>query len=142
MSQTYIPVGLRRRVAEQARYRCGYSLTAESIVGARMQVDHLHPEADGGATVEDNLWLACSACNGHKNDRIVIGDPETGAIVRLFDPRHQSWAEHFRWSEDGCEILGQTPTGRATVAALHLNRPPLLAARRLWVSVGRHSPAD
>ena len=34
MSQSYIPLELRQRVAEQARHRCGYCLTSEAIVGA------------------------------------------------------------------------------------------------------------
>ena len=39
-------------------------------------------------------------------------DPETGETVPLFHPVRQRWGEHFRWSEDGCRILGQTPEGR------------------------------
>ncbi|MEH2290545.1 hypothetical protein [Nostoc sp.] len=29
--------------------------------------------------------------------------------------------EHFGWSEDGLRIVSKTPTGRATVAVLHLS---------------------
>jgi 5-methylcytosine-specific restriction endonuclease McrA len=60
MSQTYIPKVLRERVAEQARYRCGYCLTAEAIVGTPMEIDHIIPQSLGGQTEESNLWLACS----------------------------------------------------------------------------------
>ena len=62
MSRTHIPKALRERVAVQARHRCGYCLTAEMIVGTPMELDHILPEADGGLTEEDNLWLACSLC--------------------------------------------------------------------------------
>lgn len=92
MSRTYIAKALRERVAAQARYRCGYCLTAESIVGTPMELDHIIPESLGGPTEEDNLWLACSLCNEHKGNRIAAPDPETGDAVRLFDPRHQVWA--------------------------------------------------
>ena len=92
MSRAYIPKALRERVHEQARRRCGYCLTAEAIVGAPMEVEHIFPESLGGATEEDNPWLACSLCNDHKNDRIAALDPLDGEIVRLFDPRHQRWA--------------------------------------------------
>ncbi len=142
MSQAYVPKALRQTVAAQARYRCGYCLSAETIVGAPMEIDHLIPEALGGLTEEDNLWLACSLCNDHKGQRIVALDPEGGELVRLFDPRHQSWAEHFRWSADATRIVGLTATGRATVAALNLNRPALVVARQSWVSVGWHPPQD
>ncbi len=109
MSQTHVPKALRDRVAEQARRRCGYCLTAEAIVGVPMEVDHIMPEALGG---------------------------------RLFNPRTQVWPEHFAWSEEGDLIVGLTPTGRATVVALNLNRPSLVKARQLWVSVGWHPPKD
>jgi hypothetical protein len=107
-----------------------------------MEVEHLVPEALGGVTAEDNLWLACPICNAHKGDRIAGPDPETGRATRFFDPRRQTWAEHFAWSDDGTLILGRTPTGRATVLALHLNRPLLSAARRAWVAVGWHPPSE
>jgi hypothetical protein len=142
MSRSYIPRALRERVAAQARHRCGYCLTAEAVVGTPMEVDHILPEADGGLTEEDNLWLACSLCNDHKNDRIAALDPQTGEVVRLFDPRRQVWAEHFCWAAEGDRVLGLTPAGRATVLALHMNRASLVRARQLWVSVGWHPPMD
>jgi len=142
MSRSRIPTWLRERVAEAARYRCGYCLSREVIVGAPMEIDHLIPEALGGLTEETNLWLACSLCNNHKGDRIVGLDPLSGEVVRLFNPRHQSWCDHFRWTESGDRIVGISPTGRASVVALNLNRPSLVHARRLWVAVGWHPPDD
>ncbi len=142
MSQTHIPKDLRAKVAAQARHRCGYCLTTEAIVGTPMEMDHLIPEALGGLTEEDNLWLACSLCNDYKGRRIAALDPETGELVRLFDPRHQVWGEQFRWTEDATRIVGLTAVGRATVAALNLNRPALVLAREAWVSVGWHPPPD
>ncbi len=35
-----------------------------------------------------------------------------------------------------------TPVGRATIAALNLNRPSLVKARQAWVAVGWHPPKD
>jgi hypothetical protein len=142
MSQTYVPKELRERVAAQARYRCGYCRSAEAIVGTPMEIDHLIPESLGGLTVEENLWLACSLCNDHKSNRIAGLDPASETVVRLFDPRRQDWQEHFRWTEDGDQIIGQTPVGRATVAALHLNRASLIKARQLWVLAGWHPPKE
>lgn len=37
-------------------------------------------------------------------------------------------------------MLGRTPIGRATVEALHLNRPELVNLRRLLRDVGEHPP--
>jgi hypothetical protein len=47
--------GLRQRVSVQAQYRCGYCLTAESIVGTPMDIDHIIPQSVGGPTTEENL---------------------------------------------------------------------------------------
>jgi len=93
-------------------------------------------------TEEENLWLACSLCNDHKSDRITALDAVSGEIVRLLNPRLQVWSEHFRWTEGSDRIVGLTPTGRATVAALNLNRPSLVKARQAWVAVGWHPPKD
>lgn len=140
MSSAYIPEYLRLRVAEQARHRCGYCLSQVKITGFPMEVDHLFPRSLGGLTVEDNLWLACSLCNNHKGNRIAAEDPETATIVRLFNPRFQSWDKHFIWSDTGTRIVGKTAVGRATVKALQLNRPSLVEARTIWVGAGWHPP--
>jgi hypothetical protein len=142
MSQTHVPKALRELVAEQARRRCGYCLTAEAIVGMPMTIEHIIPEVLGGPTEEENLWLTCVLCNDHKGARVASLDPDTGALVRLFNPRRQAWAEHFCWTAEGDRLVGLTPTGRATVLALNVNRPSLVKARQLWVSVGWHPPKD
>lgn len=142
MSKTYIPKALRARVAEQSRHRCGYCLTPEFIVGYELDIDHLIPEALGGQTVEENLWLACNRCNEHKGDRIQATDPQTGAGVPLFNPRAQLWSAHFAWNDAGDQIIGRTPIGRATVEALQLNREPLVKSRRVWVAAGLHPPKE
>lgn len=140
MSRDYVPRGLRDLVARTARHRCGYCLTREAVVGTPMVIDHIVPESLGGPTEEANLWLACPLCNSHKGDRITVLDVNTGEIVRLFNPRQQTWVEHFAWTSEGDRIVGRTPIGRATVIALQLNRPSLVRARKAWVSVGWHPP--
>lgn len=117
MSRSYIPQALRRRVAAQAGQRCGYCRTDSLLVGTIFEIDHIVPESFGGKTEEENLWLACPTCNGNKSNRIAAVDPGTGETVRLFDPRSQRWTEHFTWNAAGDEIVGLTPTGRATVTA-------------------------
>jgi hypothetical protein len=67
-------------------------------------------------------------------------DPQTEAIVRLFNPRHDRWEEHFAWQND-VMLVGLTEIGRATVAALDLNRPLILAIRRAEIALGRHPPS-
>lgn len=92
MSSAYVPRALRRRVAEDAGHRCGYCLSSEEIVGLPMEIEHLMPQALGGPTTRRNLWLACTACNSFKGHRISAPDQQTGEMVRLFNPREQSWS--------------------------------------------------
>lgn len=141
MSRSYIPKALREQVATDARHRCGYCLTSAQVIGAPMEIDHLIPESLGGPTSRENLWLACSFCNDHKGNRIAALDAQSGELVRLYDPRRQPWNEHFAWGAEKELVLGKTPVGRATVAALRLNRAELVEARRAWIIVGWHPPA-
>jgi hypothetical protein len=108
-----------------------------------LELDHIVPRARGGTNDEANLWLSCSVCNGHKGDRVTAIDPESNALAPLFNPRQQRWFEHFRWSADGLLIIGLTPIGRATVAALHLADDPIaLLVRSYWIQVGWHPPKE
>lgn len=138
-----IPAEVDRRVREAARDRCGYCLSPQSLVMARLEIDHLTPVANGGSDDVENLWLACPICNRHKSDKTTATDPDTGEVVSLFNPRYQTWSEHFRWAEDGVRLFGQTPIGRATVIALHLNTDiDALIVRSNWVAVGWFPPKD
>lgn len=110
---------------------------------ARLEVEHVRPLAKSGTDDEANLWLACPICNGHKSDKVAAADPETGDSVPLFNPRQQRWFEHFRWSENGLLVVGLTPIGRATVAALHLSDDPdALEVRSYWILAGWHPPRE
>ena len=143
MGREYIPVAVDRRVREAARHRCGYCLSPQHLVMARLEIEHVVPVAKGGPSDESNLWLSCPLCNRAKSDRVSAVDPESGQEVPLFHPRKQAWSDHFRWSDDGIRIVGLTPTGRATVAALHLDSDPdALLVRSYWVQAGWHPPAD
>ncbi len=61
-------------------------------------------------------------------------------LAALFNPRQQSWHEHFSLSEDATQMVGQTPCGRATLEALSLNRPGVINLRRLLALAGLHPP--
>lgn len=136
-----VPLRLDRRVRAAAQNRCGYCLSPQHLVMARLEMEHIIPFALGGADEESNLWLACPICNSHKSDKIAAVDPDTGDMQRLFNPRTDSWWEHFVWAEDGLRIIGKTPIGRATVVALHLSDDPdALTVRSYWVLAGWHPP--
>lgn len=141
MGRLYISVELDRRVREAAQNRCGYCLSPQHLVMARLEIEHMIPLSKNGSNDESNLGLACPICNGHKSDKISAIDPETQTVVSLFNPRFQVWSEHFRWTEGGLKIEGITATGRATVSVLWLSDDPdALMVRSFWIQVGWHPP--
>lgn len=115
-----------RLVETRAGSRCEYCRMHQSLQGATFHVEHIIPKAKGGASDPSNYAWCCPSCNLHKSDRTRVIDPADSKSVPLFNPRKDSWSEHFQW--DGYRVAGKTSVGRATVAALVLNH-----ARRLTV---------
>jgi hypothetical protein len=76
----------------------------------------------------------CSFCNGAKGPNAAGYDPETGDLVRLFNPRTDTWHDHFTW--DGPLLRAMTPVGRATVDVLRINDPSRVEHRRLLITLG------
>lgn len=135
----YIPDQLRQQVEERAQGLCEYCQTAQLIV-VTLEVDHIKPVSAGGETEMTNLCLTCRGCNSFKQNFQTGIDPQTRSEVELFNPRTQSWNEHFQWSDDGVTIIGLTSVGQATISRLRMNREGLIASRRLWVQAGWHPP--
>ena len=133
-----IPASLRQLVIERANNRCEYCGISQVGQVATFHIDHIVPSAANGTTTADNLALACVSCSLRKGARQRIADPETGKEVSIFHPRQQRWTEHFRWDE--VQLIGLTAIGRATVSALGLNRPTMVAIRAEEELLGRHPP--
>lgn len=133
-----IPTALRRLIVDRAMDRCEYCGLSQEGQEATFHVDHIIPRAVGGETVAENLALACVSCSLRKAARQVAIDPQSGAEVSLYHPRRDPWHEHFQW--EGVYLIGLTATGRATVEALHMNRPLIRAIRDVEAALGRHPP--
>ena len=142
MPRQRVPLSLRRLVIRRARGCCEYCRAQERFSPEAFSVEHIVPRSAGGPTVESNLALSCQGCNNHKAIRTIAFDPETGLGASLFNPREEKWVEHFTWSEDYTTVRGATPTGRATVAALKLNRHGLVNMRRVLYAMGEHPPVE
>lgn len=112
MSQTYVPLALVRAVTERASGQCEYCRCLTGFSSDPFAVEHIIPEARGGAD------------------------------VLLFHPREQRWAAHFAWTPDTTELIGMTATGRATVVRLRLNRLGLVNLRAALRHFGVHPPED
>ena len=130
----------RQEVRRRANGCCEYCQCPESVSTSPFAVDHIFPRSAGGADHLDNLALACGGCNGAKYATVVARDPTTGETVPLFHPRRNDWAEHFAWSMDHTVLIGRTPTGRATISKLDLNRIGVVTQRRVLVRLGYLPP--
>ena len=131
-----VPGQLRRVVVERARDRCEYCGLAQVGQEAAFHLEHVVAVGAGGETDARNLALACVSCSLRKGARQTGRDPQTGDETPFFNPRRETWREHFQWK--GATVAGLTPTGRATISALRLNRPLVLAIREEETFRGRH----
>ena len=131
-----VPEAPRAEVILRAGNRCEYCRLAQAGQEAASHIDHVVPRAALGPTTANNLALACASCSLRKGARQSAPDPDAVGAAPLFSPRLQQWADHFRW--DGAVAVGLTPTGRATVAALAMNRPLAVAIRLEEAERGRH----
>jgi hypothetical protein len=125
-------------VRTRAAQRCEYCPMHQALQGATFHIEHGVPQSGGGSTDESNLSLACPSCNLHKSDRLQVADPDSNALVPLFNPRTDRWSDHFRW--DGYLLVGLTTIGTATVFALQMNHARRLLIRQAEELVGLFPP--
>lgn len=136
----YVSAELRRRIRAKFRDHCAYCRTPEALTVVIFEFEHILPRSLGGDTSVENLCLSCPTCNRYKSDRTFgVGDKQT-RMTALFHPHRDAWNDHFSWSEDATELIGLTPSGKATIDTLRMNRPQLIRVRRLWVAMGEHPP--
>ena len=126
----YVPVELRRQTRDHFVNCCAYCRTAEHLTVAIFEFEHIAPRSAGGETAFENICFACPTCNRYKADRTNAIDPATQEIVPLFHPHRDAWSDHFEWNEDTTELTALTATGRATIAALRMNRRQLGLPRK------------
>jgi hypothetical protein len=134
-----IPPGLRQLVSHRAGGRCEYCQIDEKAEPFfTFHVEHILPRQHGGTSEERNLALSCHHCNLHKGPNLTGIDPDTNAVVTLFNPRTQRWNEHF--ALQGVTVVGLTPVGRTTARLLKMNAPPRILLRSTVWPRERGSP--
>ncbi len=118
-------------VRERAKGRCEYCLLPESSFRGSFHVEHIVARQHGGATDVDNLAFAGGRCNLKKGPNLAGLDPADRKLTGLFNPRTQSWSNHFEIfpQSNGLDIRGKTAIGRATVHVLGLNDEARIAVR-------------
>ena len=127
--------GLREQVRRRAGNRCEYCrLRQEHENSHPFHVEHINPRKHGGTDEVENLALACHQCNLRKGTNLTGRDPDTNEIIRLFDPRRDRWAEHFKF--DGCRIVGLTAVGRTSSWVFQVNSDDRVELRSILLKLG------
>jgi hypothetical protein len=132
----------KEKVARRARGYCEYCKSRAEYSPDTFSIEHIVPVARSGSHDLSNLALSCQGCNNRKFISIDAVDPATGEREPLFHPRQDRWSDHFAWNEDCTLLIGLTPTGRATVDSLDLNRPGVVNLRRVLLIVDLHPPDE
>lgn len=140
MSEPRITERQKRTVAERADDCCEYCYSQARFSADSFSIEHIIPRSKGGTDHLDNLALACQGCNNRKYSDIDAIDPVSGERVPLFHPRQHQWKDHFAWNDDFTIVIGLTPTGRATIEKLSLNRDGVVNLRYVLRSIGAHPP--
>jgi hypothetical protein len=99
-------------------------------------VDHIIAEKHGGKTNFENLAVACTNCNRAKGSD--LGTLVNGVLVRFFNPRSDTWAEHFSLAHDRITIVATSEIGHATTKILGMNTTDRLLEREILSEAKRY----
>ncbi len=121
-------------VRRRAEGRCEYCRLPQEAYDLSFHIEHVIASQHQFDDSPENLALACDRCNLYKEPNLSSIDPESREIVNLFNPRNQVWSDHFGFV--GAEIVGLTPTGRATARLLNMNSSRRLQLRKLLIEDG------
>jgi len=145
LSTTYISAALRRRVVGRADHLCEYCLIHENDTFFGCEVDHIVSVKHGGPTKADNLAYACLTCNRNKGSDVgsIVPPLSSGVFCRFFNPRSDSWSEHFVLDEsDGVTIRPLTEVGEVTARIFAFNSAERLLERQALRAVGRYPTSE
>ena len=140
MPKIYIPVTIQKEVLDRSKGYCEYCLLPASFSPNAFNYEHIIPLSKNGLTDITNIAYSCGGCNAFKNDKTEGLDPLSMLFAPLYNPITQQWEQHFEWNEDDLQVLGISPTGRATVNILKINRENNINLRRLLKMAGLHPP--
>lgn len=125
-------------IAKEASYRCAYCGLHESVMGGRRayHIDHYkprsRPEFASLEHVFSNLFYACPICNGFKGDDWPGDSQPDHSAIAYPDPSMVDYRNLFDIDLARGTVSGRYVAAKYVQTRLYLNRPQLLAERRLW----------
>jgi hypothetical protein len=131
----------KKFVQKRAENRCEYCHSPVDFSPAPFSVEHIIPTTKDGSDDDSNLAFACQGCNGRKYNHAEAKDPLSGKYFPLYHPRRDYWSEHFDWNDSATHLVALSPTGRATIERLKLNRREVVNLRKLLMLIGKHPPS-
>lgn len=123
-------------VSDRARNICEYCLIAEEDSFYRHQIEHIISLKHDGDSDRSNLALACVFCNRNKGSDVGTFSGIDRTFTRFYNPRTDSWNEHFKL--EGILIAGLTDIGEGTARILRFNGDDRLAERKILLERGRY----
>lgn len=137
----YISEALAEEILIRSGGRCEYCRISIEDTYFGSEIDHIRSLKHGGITVLNNLALACQPCNRKKGTDLGSVSIVSGDLIRFFNPRTDTWNEHFRAEQDGrIEVL--TEVGEVTVRILGCNDPERIAERKGLIELNRYVILD
>lgn len=131
----YISDALRKQVEYRADNICEYCLIPieETYFGG--EIDHIIGIKHSGETVLENLAFACQPCNRNKGSDLGSNSATTNILTRFYNPRIDTWTEHFRLNEDA-EIKPLTEIGEVTARIFKFNDFERVLERQGLIELG------
>jgi len=128
----------REQIWARARGACEYCQMPQEFDVRPFQIDHIRAQKHRGKSGLGNVALACLPCNAFKGPNVAGYDPELDKLQRLFNPRLDTWEQHFTWN--GPLLIGLTSIGRTTIDVLRINAPDRIAHREMLIDAGVFGP--
>jgi len=120
---------IRALVIYRAGGRCEYChIRNAELPHLHFHIEHVIVKQHLGGDEPENLALACDRCNFYKGTNLSAVDPVSREVVSLYNPRIQSWEDHFELVEH--QVVGLAEIGRATSRLLNMNAENRVQLRR------------
>ncbi len=132
----YISDKIRFQVWQRASDCCEYCFLHKDTAFWTHEIDHIISLKHEGTDDLLNLALACYFCNRNKGSD--VGSFFKGDFYRFFNPRIDTWSEHFRLDETLIQPL--TPIGEVTAKILGFNHIDRIIERQILIKSEIYPP--